>query len=532
MNYTVEAFQTRREDLTIRGKVFNPERKALATLILSHGFMDTQDHAVKKYAQTLAWSGYRVYTFDFCGGGPKSSSDGETTKMSVLTEVQDLEAVMQYVMSSQQGDSGKVVLIGFSQGGFVSALTAAKHPDCVAKLVLLYPALCIPDDARAGRMVWAKFDPKNIPDEIKCGPMRLGRVYPESVIAMDPYGLIRSYPGQVLIVHGSADKLVNMRYSQKAYEAYAGQAKTDGRENSCELVILEGAGHGFKRAADDKAQALIREFLGRSEQVSGTRYLPAGQAPDVEKGQILRDFVFRKNGPDIDDRFVIRDGQQHPFAVITPGGGYYVVCSFIEGVPIARKLNEKGISVFIVYYSVKKKAAYPGPQDDLAVAVRQILEKAEEYHVAREGYSVWGSSAGGHLAASFGTDNMGYSKYSLPKPSAIVLSYPVITMDPALTHQGTRDLLIGADADKEKETFAGIDLHVTADYPATYLWCGDADSCVTSENTRIMRNALENAGVPHQCDIFENVDHGVGPASGTNAEGWIDRAVTFWKAQM
>lgn len=47
------------------------------------------------------------------------------------------------------------------QRGFVSSLVAAKWKDRISKLVLFYPALCIPDDARAGKMMFAKFDPQN-----------------------------------------------------------------------------------------------------------------------------------------------------------------------------------------------------------------------------------------------------------------------------------------------------------------------------------------------------------------------------------
>ena len=76
--------------------------------------------------------------------------------------------------------------------GFVSALVAAKHPGLVDRLVLLFPALCIPDDARAGKMMFAQFDPQNIPEYIHCGPMKLGRCYPADVIDMDP--ILRAAP--------------------------------------------------------------------------------------------------------------------------------------------------------------------------------------------------------------------------------------------------------------------------------------------------------------------------------------------------
>lgn len=73
--------------------------------------------------KALASEGIAVYTFDFAGEGPKkradgtpgSISDGETTEMSVMTEIKDLESVLE----------------------------AAKHADEINGLVLLYPALLI-----------------------------------------------------------------------------------------------------------------------------------------------------------------------------------------------------------------------------------------------------------------------------------------------------------------------------------------------------------------------------------------------------
>ena len=237
----------------------------------------------------------------------------------------------------------------------------------------------------------------------------------------------------------------------------------------------------------------------------------------------------RENTYALDDRFVLRDGQRHPFAVICPGGGYTMVCSFIEGVPYARKLNEMGISAFIVYYRVKDQARFPAPQDDLVQAVRDIFAKADEYLLDTAHWSVWGSSAGGHLAASFGTANMGYSHYDLPKPEALILAYPVISMRPDLTEQQTHNMLLGDPAEASLEAFASVDEQVNADYPSTYIWCGDADKTVKPDNTRRMAETLKIAGVPYQCEIFPGVDHGVGPGTETAAEGWIEHAVAFWK---
>lgn len=250
--------------------------------------------------------------------------------------------------------------------------------------------------------------------------------------------------------------------------------------------------------------------------------------PDLDTMQLVWDLLLAPNSYRLDTRFVLRDGKKHPFALIVPGGAYRSVCSFIEGTPIARKLNDKGVSAFILYYRVREKAAYPAPQDDLARALREILSHSEKYRVEPEAYSIWGSSAGGHLCASFGTQAMGYAKYGLPKPGALILTYPVISMAPELTHRESHDFLLGPDPGPERERFASIDRQVTGDYPPSYLWCGDADLTVPPENSRRMARALENAGVPYRFDLFPGVGHGVGPGTGTAAQGWVDRALDFW----
>lgn len=248
---------------------------------------------------------------------------------------------------------------------------------------------------------------------------------------------------------------------------------------------------------------------------------------DVDSKQSLKD-VCRRNQYAIDDRFVIRDGKIHKCAIICPGGGYGMVCSSIEGVPIARKLNELGISALIVYYRVRKKAHFPNPQDDLARAVREIHEKSGDYHLDMSDYSIWGSSAGGHLVGTFGTSTMGYKKYHLPKPGALILIYPVTSLEKEITHAGTRKYLIGKDASHEEELRRSVYTNVDKDFPPTFVWCGDADSTVPKVNTELMVQVLEKNNVEHESRIYPGVEHGVGPATGTAAEGWIDEAVRFW----
>lgn len=70
-----------------------------------------------------------VYCFDFCGGGYGNRSDGDVLEMSIFTEQADLEAVLAMISDREDVDSQNIFLAGASQGGVVSAITAAVNPD-------------------------------------------------------------------------------------------------------------------------------------------------------------------------------------------------------------------------------------------------------------------------------------------------------------------------------------------------------------------------------------------------------------------
>ena len=72
----------------------------------------------------------------------------------------------------------------------------------------------------------------------------------------------------------------------------------------------------------------------------------AKRPKDVDIFQSVKEIFFSKNSYSLVDDYVIQDGKTHPFALLVPGGGYTMVSSFIEGVPIAKKLNEKGDILF------------------------------------------------------------------------------------------------------------------------------------------------------------------------------------------
>lgn len=159
----------------------------MPAIILSHELGATLDR-VKGYGEALAKAGYVTCCFDFCGGGRNSRSDGEMLDMSVLTEKADLEAVLNEVKKLDFVDTDSIYLMGNSQGGLVTAMTASEHKDEIRAIILIYPAFSIYDD------VHEMFDSEEeIPDTHYLLGLRLGQIYFKDIWDREPYGIVREY---------------------------------------------------------------------------------------------------------------------------------------------------------------------------------------------------------------------------------------------------------------------------------------------------------------------------------------------------
>lgn len=266
MKIEKQNFTCERGGLTIRGIQYYPagfsENKVYPAVILSHGFTGNyMDSAY--FGEEFARMGYAVFAFGFCGGGKmieddRVQSDGKTTDMTIWSEVDDLITVKDYVKRLPYVNAKELILIGFSQGGFVSGLAAAKCGEEIKKLIMVFPALCIPDHARRGCLGGSSYDPCHVPETINCGVTMLGKRFHETVVAMDPYLELAAYQGEVLIIHGLDDKVVNFSYSVRARENY--------REGQCHLQLVRNMGHGWDEGQQESTFASMRQFLaGRKE---------------------------------------------------------------------------------------------------------------------------------------------------------------------------------------------------------------------------------------------------------------------------
>ena len=212
-------------------------------IILCHGFGESHI-GNRDYADFFVSNGFAACSPDFCGGGIFSRSDGKMTDMSVLTEAEDLNALIDRFLEDPRFSC--ICLWGDSQGGFVSSYVAACRPKDIAALVLEYPAYVLVDSAKGQRRADGTF-----PETGWLLGMRIGRGYNEALADMDIYGHIASYRGPVLILHGDKDRLVPLSYSRRALEAF----------EHAELIVMPGQSHGFTGEGRREAMKMELAFL-------------------------------------------------------------------------------------------------------------------------------------------------------------------------------------------------------------------------------------------------------------------------------
>ena len=224
--------------------------------------------------------------------------------------------------------------------------------------------------------------------------------------------------------------------------------------------------------------------------------------------------------------------------LILPGGGYAVLAVHHEGHDIAKAFAEMGVSAFVLKYRLPNDSCMFNkewvPLIDAQSAIKYIRDHASEYGIKANKVGVIGFSAGGHLASTLAT------KYQLnindlgsrtnARPDFAILGYPVISMDSAITHAGSRNKLLGKNASTANKEQFSSELQVSSQTPPCFIFHAKDDPTVPVENSIRMKAALDAEKIPAELLLMEKGGHGFGLQNKQSTIQWFDEMTKWLKA--
>lgn len=227
--------------------------------------------------------------------------------------------------------------------------------------------------------------------------------------------------------------------------------------------------------------------------------------------------------------------------MLIPGGGYVRAVLDKEGYEMARWLNQRGYTCFVLFYRMPGDGWTAGadtPLQDAQRGIRLIRSRAAEMGFSPDRVAIMGFSAGGHLAASL-TTRFADKTYApvdaaddlSAKPNLSGLIYPVISMDPSIAHAGSRKELLTADASPERAAAISPERLVTTGLSPVFQLHAADDKSVPVANSLVMFAALRAKGVPTEMHIFEEGGHSFGlrGTPGKPVAAWPSLFETFAK---
>jgi acetyl esterase/lipase len=223
--------------------------------------------------------------------------------------------------------------------------------------------------------------------------------------------------------------------------------------------------------------------------------------------------------PDIQVYLPTKQSANGQAVLVCPGGAYRGLAYDWEGKDVAKWLNANGIAAVVLKYRLP--IAFTDPRkhlfalEDAQRALRITRAHAHEWNIAPDKIGVMGFSAGGHLAASLGTGFGIRGPHKAEpidtvsaRPDFMILMYPVITMNAAYTHMGSRTALIGEHPDSTLIRLCSLELQVTEKTPPAFIVHTDDDTAVPLENSMLFYQALRAHNVIAEMHIFPAGGHG------------------------
>ncbi len=227
--------------------------------------------------------------------------------------------------------------------------------------------------------------------------------------------------------------------------------------------------------------------------------------------------------------------------VICPGGAYVGEAMNLEGYQPAHWLNSIGVAACVLTYMLPRGRAtlhhMPAALLDAQRAMRLVRQNARKWHIYPKRVGIMGFSAGGSLAGLVGTHFTKPNPHATKKinrfsdrPAFMVLMYPVISMEPSITHWGSRIALLGKHPSPAVVRYYSDELHVTRQTPPAFLCAAKDDPAVNLQNSIRFYKAEKKLGKPTELIFYPKGGHGFGLGIGKGrVSHWPKRCAAWLK---
>lgn len=195
--------------------------------------------------------------------------------------------------------------------------------------------------------------------------------------------------------------------------------------------------------------------------------------------------------------------------------------------PLRNGYTERGYAVASINYRLSSHAVFPAQIEDCKAAIRWLRAHAGEYGLDPQRFGVWGSSAGGHLVALVGTSgdvkafDVGAHLDQSSRVQAVCDYYGPTDFTAFVTTPGYEShatanspeaKLIGGAVmeNKDKAARANPITYVSQDDSAFLIVHGDQDPTVPINQSQLLYDALQQAGVSVHFHTIRGAGHGQG----------------------
>lgn len=215
-----------------------------------------------------------------------------------------------------------------------------------------------------------------------------------------------------------------------------------------------------------------------------------------------------------------------PLIIWIHGGGWQGG-SKENALPLRQGWLDQGYAIASINYRLSGHAVFPAQIEDCKAAIRWLRAHAAEYGIDPQRFGVWGSSAGGHLAALVGTSgdvkafDVGAHLDQSSRVQVVCDYYGPTDFHAFVNRPGYENhanpsspesLLLGGTVQEKPELAKAANpiSYVSPDDPPFLMVHGDKDPVVPLQQSELLFKALKSANCSARFHTIEGAGHGPG----------------------